>query len=114
MNQHRIVARDGVASAAELQRDYDSVLARRRRDRDPPNPHPTKLRLRMFWRQVMAAREASPVAELETALMQTARDTGLVAEVHKLSRHGEEDVRHVIQWGLRGRDPWGKEFPNGV
>jgi hypothetical protein len=80
-----------------------------------PTLHPTKVRLRTFWREVMAARETNPrSAELEAALMQTARECGLVADVHKLGGHGEEDVRHVIRWGHRGWDPWGKEFPNGV
>jgi hypothetical protein len=65
-------------------------------------PHPTQLRLRRFWSEALAARATAD----EASLMQAARDIGLVAEVHKLSRHGEEDVRHVIQWALLGRSPW--------
>jgi hypothetical protein len=79
-----------------------------------PSQHPTKLRLRAFWREVMAAREANRSAEIEADLLQTARECGLVADVHKLGGHGEEDIRHVSKWGLRGLDPWGQEFPNAV
>jgi hypothetical protein len=79
-----------------------------------PTPHPTKLRLRAFWREVMAAGETKSSTDVEAALMQIARECGLVAEVHKLGGHGEEDVRQVMRWGLRGWNPWGKEFPDGI
>ena len=82
--------------------------------RHVPKPHPTKLKLRAFWQAVKAARDDAPASKLETTLMLEAWQAGLVAAVHELSRHGEEDVRHVIQWGLRGQDPWGKEFPDGL
>lgn len=69
-------------------------------------PHPTKEWLQAFWQEVKAIRESGPAAELEATLMEAARKSGLIKAVNEMSRHGEEDVRHVIRWGLAGRNPW--------
>jgi hypothetical protein len=79
-----------------------------------PNPHPAKVRLRLFWRAVMAARGKADDVELRRQFMERARSAGLVDAVHALSRHGEEDVMHVLNWGLKGWDSWGSgEFSDG-
>jgi hypothetical protein len=44
---------------------------------------------------------------LRRQFMNRARSSGLVAAVHQLGRHGEEDVMHALDWALKGRDPWG-------
>jgi hypothetical protein len=75
-----------------------------------PNPHPTKLLLRAVWRSIVDAELPRPS---EHELMTMARKSGLIAAVHALNKRGEEDVRHVIKWALRGQDPWGKEFADG-
>jgi hypothetical protein len=70
-----------------------------------------KLRLRRFWRVAMSARGKAPDAELRQVFMASARKSGLVTAVHAVSRHGEEDVQHVLDSALKGRDPWGtKDF----
>jgi hypothetical protein len=68
---------------------------------------PPKVRLRLFWRAVMTARGKSDDANLRRQFLDRARSSGLVAAVQELSRRGEEDVMHVLNWALRGRDPWG-------
>jgi hypothetical protein len=79
-----------------------------------PNPPPVKVRLRLFWQAAKAARGKADNAELRRQFMDRARSSGLVAAVHALSRHGQEDVQHVLDWGLKGWDPWGSaEFPDG-
>jgi hypothetical protein len=73
-----------------------------------------KVRLRLFWQAAKAARSKADDAELRRQFMDRARSSGLVAAVHELSRHGEEDVMHVLNWGLKGWDPWGSgEFSDG-
>jgi hypothetical protein len=74
---------------------------------------PIKLRLRRFWRVAMSARGKAPDAELRRQFMERARSSGLVAAVHAVSRRGEEDVLHALNWALAGRDPWdAREFRN--
>jgi hypothetical protein len=76
--------------------------------------HATKVRLRLFWKAALAARGKADEAELRRQFIERARSSGLVAAVHAVIHHGEEDVRHVLNWALRGREPWGsKEFSNG-
>jgi hypothetical protein len=75
---------------------------------------PVKVRLRLFWQAVKAARGKADDAELQRQFMAQARKAGLVRAVHGASHHGEEDVMHVLNWGLKGLDPWGSgEFSNG-
>jgi hypothetical protein len=59
-----------------------------------------KVRLRLFWQAVKAARGKADDAELRRQFMARARSSGLVAAVHALNRHGEEDVMHGIFNGL--------------
>jgi hypothetical protein len=66
-----------------------------------------KERLRVFWRVVMTARGKADDDELRRQFMAHAKSSGLIAAVQALNRHGEKDVRHVFEWGLRGWDPWG-------
>jgi hypothetical protein len=73
-----------------------------------------KLRLRLFWVAVMAARGKASDDKLRQQFMQQADRSGLVSAIHSASRHGEQDVAHVLNWGLRGADPWGSgEFSDG-
>jgi hypothetical protein len=59
----------------------------------------------------MAAHGKAADVELRRQFMDRARRSGLVAAVHSASHHGEEDVLHVLNWALKGRDPWGaREF----
>ena len=57
---------------------------------------PIKLRLRRFWRIAMSARGKAPDAELRRQFMERARSSGLVAAVHAVSRHGEDDVSTLL------------------
>jgi hypothetical protein len=70
-----------------------------------------KERLRLLWRVAQAARGKACEAELRRQFLDRARKSGLTAAI---GRHGEEDVAHVVNWALRGRDPWGStEFSDG-
>jgi hypothetical protein len=75
-------------------------------------PSPTavnKLRLRELWKDGMAARGLMPDTTLRASLTEKARKSGLVAS---LGGRGEGDVAHVIDWALRGKNPWADwEFP---
>jgi hypothetical protein len=74
------------------------------------NPSAVKLRLRKLWLTAMAARDKGDHTDLRRQFIEYARTSGLIADI---GRHGEEDVRHVVDWGLRGMNPWGTgEFPN--
>jgi hypothetical protein len=68
---------------------------------------PAKVRLRLIWRAATSARGKAEDAELRRQFMNRARSSGLVDAVHQISRHGEEDVMHALDWALKGRDPWG-------
>ncbi len=70
-------------------------------------PNEMKVRLRLFWRAASVARGKASDDKLRQQFMQQARRSGLVAAVDAASRHGEDDVMHVLNWGLRGKDPWG-------
>jgi hypothetical protein len=74
---------------------------------------PAKVRLRLFWELAKGARGKAPDAELRRQFLERARTSGLIAAVHAVSRHGHEDIGHVLDWALRGKDPWGSgEFRN--
>jgi hypothetical protein len=66
-----------------------------------------KIRLRLFWELAKGARSKAPDAELRRQFLERARTSGLISAAHSLSRHGQEDVEHVMDWALRGLDPWG-------
>jgi hypothetical protein len=74
---------------------------------------PIKVRLRLFWELAKGTRGKAPDAELRRQFLERARTSGLIAAVHSISHHGQEDVEHVLDWALRGKDPWGSgEFRN--
>ena len=62
-------------------------------------------RLRALWAGVAAARKLGPAAVVAEAFLRLARTSGLAAD---LGCHADEDLRHVIRWGLFNRDPFGK------
>jgi hypothetical protein len=62
-------------------------------------------RVRLFWAAVVAARDLGTSDVVQEEFTQLARDTGLTAD---LGRHGEEDVEHVVRWGLLNRNPFGR------
>jgi hypothetical protein len=68
---------------------------------------PVKVRLRLFWELANGARGKAPDAELRRQFLERARTLGLMAAVHAVSHYGQEDVEHVLDWALRGLDPWG-------
>jgi len=71
-----------------------------------------KVRLRLFWKAAKTARHKADYAELRRQFLECARTSGLIAAVHAISRHGQVDVEHALDWALRGLDPWGSaEFP---
>jgi hypothetical protein len=75
---------------------------------------PVKVRLRIFWELVKDTRGKAPDAELRRQFLERARTSGLIAAVHAVSHHGQEDVEHILDWALRGLDPWGSGgFRNG-
>lgn len=65
-----------------------------------------KQRIEALWAGVYAARSLGSAAIVGAAFLDLAGKTGLVAA---LGAHGIEDARHVIWWGLRGRDPFDRE-----
>lgn len=70
-------------------------------DRSRPLPE----RVRGLWAGVAAARNLGPADVVGAAFMQLAIKTGIGVD---LGRHADEDLRHVIRWGLLNRDPFGK------
>jgi hypothetical protein len=74
---------------------------------------PVKVRLRLFWELAKGARGKAPDAELRRQFLERARTSGLIAAAHAVGHHGHEDVEHILDWALRGKDPWGsREFRN--
>jgi hypothetical protein len=67
-----------------------------------------KERLITLWSFVIESRALGAIDVLEEAFRDVARDSGLIAD---LGRHGAEDLEHVLQWGLRGFDPFEKRSP---
>ncbi len=62
------------------------------------NPsRPLGERVRKFWIGVVASRDLAAADVVEDEFVNLARDTGLRAA---LGRHADEDVRHLIRWGL--------------
>jgi hypothetical protein len=62
-------------------------------------------RIRRFWAGVVVSREAAAPNVIEAVFMRLAQETGLARD---LGRHAEEDLRHVIRWGILRRNPFGK------
>jgi hypothetical protein len=69
---------------------------------------PLKDRVQALWAATKNARSFAASDVLAAEFCQLARDTGLRADlddpVRKLS--GEETVRHVVDWGCRGMNPF--------
>ena len=83
---------DLLAHAIELVRpDLDSTL-------------PIKERIHNLWAGVVAARHRAAADVIEAEFLRLAQETGLA---RSLGRHADEDLRHVIRWGLHNRDPFG-------
>ena len=62
-----------------------------------------KQRLRSLWRAVKGARGEASDEIISAKFAKLARNNGLTSA---LGYHGEEDVAHVIRWGLRGWNPF--------
>jgi hypothetical protein len=67
-------------------------------------PDTSAERIRKLWIGVVAARDLATDPILMRAFLQLARQTGLHRD---LGRHADEDLAHVIRWGLLDRDPFG-------
>jgi hypothetical protein len=65
---------------------------------------PAAERLRKLWTGVVAARDLAAANTLKQAFQELARQVGLDRD---LGRHAQEDLEHVIRWGLLGRNPFG-------
>ena len=62
-------------------------------------------RIRTFWVGVKSARKLTKGNVLASEFTALAEQTGLLAD---LGYHGRKDLEHVIQWGLRNQDPFGR------
>jgi hypothetical protein len=70
---------------------------------------PLGMRVKIFWARAEALRQAAPHQQIKQAFFALAERSGLIAD---LGPHGEEDVRHVLDWALLGRNPFGS--PNST
>jgi hypothetical protein len=61
-------------------------------------------RIRALWAVTVNAADLAAPDVIEEEFVAVARETGLA---HDLGRHADEDIRHVISWALRNRDPFG-------
>jgi hypothetical protein len=84
--------------------DQATERVRPRLDRNRPAGE----RLRALWSGVVAARKFGAADIVANEFMQLAIASGLRAD---LGRHADEDLEHVIRWGLLARDPFGR--PSG-
>jgi hypothetical protein len=75
----------------------------------------TKARIRLLWATAKQARNLGASNVIHDAFMALAVETNLIdkrgrwtgADVREdVRRHGAEDVAHVINWALRGRNPF--------
>ena len=66
---------------------------------------PVTERIRNLWAGVAAARDLAAADVVEAEFIRLAQETGLARD---LGRHAAEDLQHVIRWGLRNRDPFGR------
>jgi hypothetical protein len=76
---------------------------------------PTKQRIRLLWAAAMRARDIGGTTATMKAFMALAVETGLInsygqwtgADVRDTQRrYGAEDVAHVLQWAMRGMNPF--------
>src|SRR6266481_2259405 len=66
---------------------------------------PVKERLLTFWSFVVESRGLGASDIVEEDFREVAHDCGLIAD---LGRNGTEILEHVLQWGLRGLNPFEK------
>ena len=64
-----------------------------------------KDRLFTFWSFVLESRHLGASDVVEEDFRGVAHDCGLIAD---LGRNGAENLEHVLQWGLRGFNPFEK------
>jgi hypothetical protein len=64
---------------------------------------PINERVRIFWAAVVGARDLGATDVVHDEFRQLATDVGLDTD---LGRHADEAVRHLIRWGLFGRNPF--------
>ena len=64
---------------------------------------PVGMRIKIFWARAESLRQAAPHKQIKQQFMALAKQSGLITD---LGHHGDEDVRHVLSWALRGRVPF--------
>jgi hypothetical protein len=65
---------------------------------------PAAARLKILWALADAVKDAAPKQQIQHAFLALAEQCELVTD---LGYHGRADVRHVLGWGLLGRNPFG-------
>jgi hypothetical protein len=65
---------------------------------------PTSERIRNLWAGVVASRDLGDADAIEDEFIRLAQAAGLARD---LGRHADEDLRHVIRWGMLDRNPFG-------
>jgi hypothetical protein len=64
---------------------------------------PVKERVRKWWSAAREAREYGAADVVQAEFLRLARETGLVGD---LGWDGEEDAAHVLDWAMRGMNPF--------
>jgi hypothetical protein len=64
---------------------------------------PVTMRIKLFWARAEALRQAAPHQQIKQAFFALAKRSGLITD---LGHHGDEDVRHVLDWALLGHVPF--------
>ena len=64
---------------------------------------PLNMRIKIFWARAKALRHEAPHEQIKQQFIALANRSGLITD---LGHHGEEDVRHVLDWALRGLVPF--------
>jgi hypothetical protein len=70
---------------------------------------PVGMRVMIFWALAEALRHTATHEQIKQQFTALAKQSGLITD---LSHHGDEDVRHVLDWALLGRNPFGS--PNST
>jgi len=78
------------------------AIAKVRAHLDPSLP--VKKRIRTLWAGAKAARRFAASDVVLDEFTALANESGLTRD---LGYHGREDVAHVLNWALRGWDPFG-------
>ena len=66
------------------------------------------MRVKIFWARAEALRHTAPHQQIKQQFTALAKQSGLTTD---LGHHGDEDVRHVLDWALRGRIPFASSKP---